>query len=82
MNITLSQQDTIKGAQEFNQIVGFYLAYEEGATVSERVKSFTTSFPIFSKILDALNRGSLGEPEKKGVKKGEGDYILNGHSKC
>ena len=54
MKVELTQQEQMQAISEFSEIVGFYIAYEEGDTVKQRAESFGKRYPMFTKLREYL----------------------------
>jgi hypothetical protein len=54
MKVELTLQEQMHAISEFSEIVGFYIAFEEGDTVKERAESFAKRYPMFTKIREYL----------------------------
>ena len=72
MNIVLTSQEQTQAIREFSEIIGFYIAFEEGATVKERAETFAKNYPVFTKIREqVLNPETEKENKLNGKKKPE-----------
>lgn len=84
MKIELNQQEQTAAISEFSEILGFYIAFEEGATVKERADTFAKKYPMFSKIREQLINGKSadevvppGKLKPNGKKKEEPEPIID-----
>lgn len=72
MTINLTTQEQTAAIREFSEILGFYIAFEEGATVKERAETFAKNYPVFSKIRDQIinptEEKEVATPKKNGKK--------------
>lgn len=83
MNIILTQQEQTAAISEFSEILGFYIAFEEGSTVKERSDSFAKKYPMFIKIREQIIYGKSscdevvppGKLKPNGKKKEEPESI-------
>lgn len=57
MNVNLTNREQKDAISEFSEIIGFYIAFEEGNTVKERAESFAKRYPVFSKIREQIING-------------------------
>lgn len=72
MTIELTTKEQTSAIREFSEILGFYIAFEEGATVKERADTFAKNYPVFSKIREQIMNHT---EEKESASKKNGKKI-------